>query len=133
MIRKLAGGSLSEKTIGIWGLAFKAGTDDIRESPAMTVVESLLKEGCFVRAFDPSAVAPIGFGFEQVQSAEDAAQGADVLVVLTEWPEFSSIDPSKIAAIMRSSVVFDTRRVLPAPLWVKQVEELFVLGEGAVT
>jgi UDPglucose 6-dehydrogenase len=130
-IRQLTGGSLAGKIIGVWGLAFKAGTDDIRESPAVKIVEALLLQGCEVRAYDPAASATLGAGFMMVASALEAAADADVLAVLTEWPEFSEIDPRKVVSTMRSTKVFDSRRILPADTWDLVVERLAISGEGA--
>ena len=127
-IRQLAGGSLEGKTIGIWGLAFKANTDDIRESPAMNIVARLLARGSEVIAFDPIAVAPKASGFSQVQSAELAAEGVDVLAVLTEWPEFAEVDPIKVSKSMKAKAVMDARRVLPAESWRSAVDNFRVLG-----
>jgi UDPglucose 6-dehydrogenase len=127
-IRELAGGSLEGKQIGIWGLAFKANTDDIRESPAMNIVARLLARGSEVIAFDPIAVAPKASGFSQVQNAELAAAGVDVLAVLTEWPEFARVDPIKVAESMKSKAVMDARRVLPVDAWRSALDNFRVLG-----
>jgi UDPglucose 6-dehydrogenase len=127
-IKELAGGSLEEKVIGIWGLAFKANTDDIRESPAMNIVSRLLARGSEVIAFDPIAVAPTASGFSQVESAELAAAGVDVLAVLTEWPQFAQVDPIKVSESMKAKAVMDARRILPVDTWRSAVENFRVLG-----
>lgn len=127
-IRELAGGSLEEKVIGVWGLAFKANTDDIRESPAMNIIGRLLDRGSEVKAFDPIAVAPNTSGFSQVKTAELAAAGVDVLAVLTEWPEFAEVDPLKVSNTMRAKAVMDARRVLPVDAWRAAVDNFRVLG-----
>jgi len=127
-IRELAGGSLEGKIIGVWGLAFKANTDDIRESPAMNIVARLLARGSEVRAFDPIAVAPKASGFSQVESAELAAAGVDVLAVLTEWPEFSQVDPIKVSKSMNAKAVMDARRILPVDTWRSAIDNFRVLG-----
>lgn len=129
-IRQLAGGSLLGKTIGVWGLAFKAGTDDIRESPALKVIGQLLGEGCEVKAYDPVATAALGEGYRQVNSALEAVAGAHVLAVLTEWQEFAEIIPSCVADAMAVSNIFDARGILPANLWKPAVESLRSTGEG---
>ena len=126
--KSLAGGSLEGKTIGVWGLAFKANTDDIRESPAMSIVTRLLDRGSKVQAFDPIAIAPQREGFRQVSRAEQAADGADVLVVLTEWSEFAEIDPNAISKLMQRSAVLDFRRVLPAKKWESAFDQFSVVG-----
>jgi UDPglucose 6-dehydrogenase len=108
-------GGLRERTIAVWGLAFKAGTDDVRDSLAVRIVEDLTARGARVRAFDPSvhaAALPAGASF--ARSALDAAEGADALLVLTEWPEFAGISPAAIAAALGTGVVIDGRNVLDA-------------------
>lgn len=127
-IRELAGGSLEGKVIGVWGLAFKANTDDIRESPAMNIIGRLLDRGCEVKAFDPIAAAPNASGFSQVKTAELAAAGVDVLAVLTEWPEFAEVDPLKVSKSMRAKAVMDARRVLPVDAWRAAIDNFRVLG-----
>jgi UDPglucose 6-dehydrogenase len=126
--KALAGGSLEGKTIGVWGLAFKANTDDIRESPAMSIVNRLLDRGSKVQAFDPVAIGPDREGFSQVSSAEQAADGADGLVVLTEWSEFAEVDPYAISNLMQGSAVLDFRRVLPSKKWESAFDQFSVVG-----
>ena len=101
---------VAEPVVGLWGLAFKAGTDDTRESPALNIGESLARRGVVVRAYDPEATA--GEPITLCDSALDAATGADVLVVATEWPEFTEVDPVQIASTMRGDLVVDLRNLL---------------------
>jgi UDPglucose 6-dehydrogenase len=104
---------LRGKRIGVLGLAFKGGTDDIRESPAVDLVEMLLSEGYSVAAFDPAArnrtaqKLPAGQHLCYVDDAYSAAVDADALVVLTDWPEFRELDLKRIYAVMRASIVVD--------------------------
>ena len=108
-------GSLRGKTIGVWGLAFKAGTDDVRDSLAMRIVDDLTARGATVRAFDPAvhaAILPAGATF--APNALAAAADADALLVLTEWPEFAGISPAAIANALGNGVVIDGRNVLDA-------------------
>jgi UDPglucose 6-dehydrogenase len=84
--------------------------------------------GAKVQAYDPVAVAPERAGFVMKGSALDAAADADVLAVLTEWPEFVEVSPEKVAEAMKSSVVYDARRILPKS-WRANVSVLKVLGE----
>ena len=104
--------SLSGKRIGVWGLAFKAGTDDVRDSLAVRVVFDLAERGASVIAFDP-AVKHIPFDLP-CHRVDDALQAADcdALLVLTEWPEFREIDPWMIAHRITSRLVVDGRNVL---------------------
>ena len=106
--------SLAGKTIGVWGLAFKAGTDDIRDSLAVRIVEELGRRGARMLVYDPSVrVAPLPPGSALVTSALDAAR-CDALLVLTEWPEFARIDPLDYANTVGRRVVVDGRNVLDA-------------------
>ncbi|HEY7705507.1 MAG TPA: UDP-glucose/GDP-mannose dehydrogenase family protein [Acidimicrobiia bacterium] len=108
-VRMAAGGGLRGRRIGVWGLAFKAGTDDVRESPAVRIAALLVEEGAEVRAYDPEATAP---GLAQVGSAIEAARDADVLLVATEWPEFAQIDLEEVRGVMRGHRVVDARNLL---------------------
>src|SRR6202034_4223744 len=89
------GGSLVDKVVAVWGLAFKAGTNDLRSSPALKIVGALQSGGARIRAYDPTMQESLP-GIELFQSKEDACIGADVLLVTTEWPEFSGVDLSTI-------------------------------------
>lgn len=123
-------GHLNGKVIGILGLAFKANTDDTRDSPALEVVNRLLGLGCEIRAFDPIASGPTVAGFTQTTSVVEAARGADALLVLTEWNEFKDIDPISVAKVMKGSVVLDTRRILNPDSWKPSFSAFSVLGVG---
>lgn len=108
-IRQAAGGGLRGRRVAMWGLAFKAGTDDVRESPAIRVARLLLREGAEVVAYDPEAHAE---EVESVISALEAVRGADVLVVATEWPEFVEIDLGQVRKLMRGHRIVDARNLL---------------------
>lgn len=129
-IEGLVGGDLSNKKVAVWGVAFKANTDDIRDSPALVIIESLLKKGAVVQAFDPVAVAPENAGLVIKDSALDAVTDADVLAVLTEWPQFAEVSPEEVARKMKTSLVYDARRILPKS-WREQVKAFKVLGEAS--
>ncbi|HEY8231385.1 MAG TPA: UDP-glucose/GDP-mannose dehydrogenase family protein [Vicinamibacteria bacterium] len=108
-------GGLQGKRIAIWGLAFKPRTDDMREAPAIAVIEGLLKGGAEVRAYDPKAEpqARREFGDRVILCgrANEAVAGADALVVVTEWNEFREPDFAKIRTMMRHAAVFDGRNI----------------------
>ncbi len=107
-------GSVAGLTIGVWGLAFKAGTDDVRDSLALRIVEMLAERGAKILAYDPAVhITTLPKGSRLVQSALEAAD-ADVLLVLTEWPEFFAIPPQSYAGLVRRRVVIDGRNVLDA-------------------
>jgi UDPglucose 6-dehydrogenase len=111
------GGRLAGRTVALWGLAFKPGTDDLREAPSLVVIEGLLAAGARVRAYDPEAgpAARALFrgrrGLTVCASAEDAARGADALVVVTEWNEFRSPDFPALKKLLRAPVIFDGRNL----------------------
>jgi UDPglucose 6-dehydrogenase len=112
-IRQTAG-SLSGKTAAVLGLSFKPETDDIRDSPALAVVEDLRKEGVRVRAFDPAAIANARVLYPDLEYARDAydcAAGADFLVLATEWNAFRKLDLDRLASVMRSKTMVDLRNV----------------------
>ena len=116
-------GSLKGKTIGLWGLAFKPRTDDMREAPAIPLVEALLSAGAAVQAFDPEAMriakGIFGSKITYASSAYDAVKGADALAIVTEWNEFRRPDFARIRSLMRAPVVFDGRNLF-APSQMKQ-------------
>jgi UDPglucose 6-dehydrogenase len=107
-------GSLEGLTIGVWGLAFKAGTDDVRDSLALRIIAMLAERGAKVVAYDPAVhVTTLPNGCSLATSALEAAD-ADALLVLTEWPEFYRISPLTYAPLIRRRVVIDGRNVLDA-------------------
>jgi len=109
------GGSVRGKTIAILGLAFKADTDDMRDSPAIPVIQALQDFGASIRAFDPQAMENAGKIFDNVtfcDDAMDAATGADALVVLTEWSEFEYINFNLLRNEMATPLVIDLRNIM---------------------
>ncbi len=109
-LRRMVGGDLSGARIAMWGVAFKAGTDDVRESPAIKIAHMLASEGAEVTAYDPEASAP-----HPIREAPDpiaAASGADVLLVVTEWPEFTTVNLDRVAEVMSGGTVYDVRNLL---------------------
>ncbi len=112
-------GSLAGKTLAVWGLAFKPKTDDMREAPAITVIEGLLASGARVRVHDPVAAEVArgifaGRGVELVAEPYQAAEGADALLLVTEWNEFRQPDLARLKRIMRAPVLLDGRNVWDA-------------------
>jgi UDPglucose 6-dehydrogenase len=105
-------GSVAGCRVALWGITFKAGTDDLRESPALEIARQLVALGASVHAFDPTVAEGTMEGIEVHSSALSAAQGADVLVVATEWPEFVAIDLDALASAMGEGVVMDARNLL---------------------
>ncbi len=106
---------LTDKTIAVWGLAFKPYTDDIREAPALENIRELLAAGAKVRVYDPEAMANVKqiLG-DQIYFAEnqyDALSGSDALLIVTEWPEFRSPEFDRIEGLLKNKVIFDGRNV----------------------
>lgn len=111
----LADGELSGKTVAILGLTFKAGTDDMREAPSLTIVQRLLEHGATVRAFDPEGMDNARRLMPEViycHDADSCMKDSDITVILTDWAEFQSLDPREIAALMRGNMLLDLRNVL---------------------
>jgi UDPglucose 6-dehydrogenase len=108
-------GGLHGKVVAVWGLAFKPRTDDMREAPALALIEALLEKGASVRAYDPKAMPAAGreLGDRVMLCARsyDAVQGADALAVVTEWSEFREPDFPRIRALMRRPAIFDGRNI----------------------
>lgn len=106
-------GNVSGKTIAIWGLAFKPKTNDMREAPAITIIEELLKRGANIQAFDPKAMdmakAIFGNKISYTQKAYDALNNADALLLLTEWNEFRRPNFDKMKVLLKSPIIFDGR------------------------
>ena len=117
-IARFAGGAVEGKTIAVWGLTFKARTDDLRDSPAINIINRLLEVGATVRAYDPAVLDgsdPRLEGVEVVTDPYEAVTGADVLAVLTEWPEFAEMDLAKVADLIGTKAVVDGRNLLDGP------------------
>jgi len=117
LVEKMEGhfGSLKGKTIALWGLAFKPRTDDMREAPAITIIDRLLEAGALVRAYDPEAAPTARQLFDGrialCDRSYDALDGADALAVVTEWNEFREPDFAKMQSLMKAPVVFDGRNL----------------------
>lgn len=111
------GGDLSDARVAVLGLAFKAGTDDLRESPSLFVVPELVRLAAEVRAHDPVAMPAAREVFSGISYGETVAEtlhGADVAVILTDWPEYRDLAPEMLARAMRSNVVVDLRNTMDA-------------------
>ena len=108
------GGSLAGVKVGVWGLTFKARTDDTRDSPALRIVSLMADEGAEVSAYDPAVKAPVA-GVVPDADPYSVCDGADVLVVLTEWDEFRWLDFDKVAGLMNELRVVDARNLLDKP------------------
>lgn len=114
-VKEFFGNDLTGRTFAIWGLAFKPETDDIREAPALELIDELLKAGAQVKAYDPEAMANvkgiIGDKITYATNQYDAIADADALVIVTEWSEFRNPDFTKISETLKMPVIFDGRNV----------------------
>ncbi|WP_308638132.1 UDP-glucose dehydrogenase family protein [Paenibacillus silvisoli] len=119
LIRKLEevfDGNLAGKTIAVWGLAFKPNTDDVRESPALEIIQHLVRSGAAVKAYDPIAIPNFRSAYGEngvswCDGALTAASGADAVCLLTEWDEFVHVDMRRLETVLRKPVVIDGRNV----------------------
>jgi UDPglucose 6-dehydrogenase len=117
---EVAGGSIAGKTVGVLGAAFKPGSDDVRDSPALDVAQILHGMGADVTVYDPEAminarrVCP---ELKYADSAIGAATGADVILLLTDWPEFGELDPEKLGAVTSTKAIVDGRYMLDPAAW----------------
>ena len=117
--KKALGGSLKDKKISVWGLSFKANTDDTRFSPAISVIELLLAEGAQIKAFDPIVKSVENLSIEVSDDVKKNVTGADAIVLLTEWQEFKEIDPKKISDLLNHKIIIDSRNLLQKNKWEK--------------
>ena len=127
--------TLRGKRLGVLGLAFKGGTDDIRESPAMLLVQELLREGCHIRAYDPAAMdrakEVLKSGVEFVSDAYEAATGVDALLILTEWEEFAHLDLERLHGLIKYPIVLDGRNLYDPAVMVAHGFSYYSVGRPA--
>lgn len=135
-IQRHFAGDLKGRSFALWGLAFKPHTDDMREAPAVTLIELLLKAGASVRAYDPVAHAEAQrlfsgrAGFALAKSAYDAAQGADALAIVTEWQEFRSPDFERLKEILKAPLIFDGRNLYDPAMLTRFGLTYYAIGRG---
>jgi UDPglucose 6-dehydrogenase len=114
-IKSFYRGNLKGKHFALWGLAFKPSTDDIREAPALSMIKALLQEGAIITAYDPEAMPNVqqelGDNINYAQSQYQALEGADALLIATEWSEFRTPDFERISQLLPSKVIFDGRNL----------------------
>lgn len=134
LIRHACGGSLTGQRIAVWGLSFKPGTDDLRDSPALAIALALHREGAEVIAYDPSATSAASQAHPELRYAESAAEalrGAKVLAHLTDWPEFLHTDPADLISLPDRPVLIDGRLALPKDTWRRAGWEIVPFGFAA--
>ena len=135
-ITKHYGGDLAGKTFAVWGLAFKPGTDDMREAPSRVLLEALWKAGAKVRAFDPAAAKEAKRIWGEradltlTPRAREALDGADALIIVTEWKEFRSPDFDHLKKALKAPVVFDGRNLYDPVSMKKAGFKYYAIGRG---
>ena len=127
--------TLRGKHLGVLGLAFKGGTDDIRESPAIFLVQALLQEGCKITAYDPAAMERakevLGTDVKFADSAYDSARGADALLILTEWEEFAHLDLDRLNGELKYPIVIDGRNLYDSEAMAEHGFTYYSVGRAA--
>jgi UDPglucose 6-dehydrogenase len=120
VVKAMLGGTVLGARIGVWGAAFKPDSDDVRDSPALNIAGQLHLRGAHVTVYDPKAAATAAARFptlDYATSAVDAARDADILLHLTEWPEFRSVSPDEVGAVMAQRRLLDGRNLLDLAAW----------------
>ena len=117
-VEKELGNSLIGKTISVWGLTFKANTDDMRESPAIAVIERLIGRGASVVAFDPVVKNIENNKIKITKTLEESCESADAILILTEWNEFAKVKPESVKHLVKNKIIVDARNFLDKDLWI---------------
>ena len=126
-------GNLKGKTIAVWGLAFKPNTDDLREAPSLEIIPGLLKAGAKVKAYDPVSMEKARVLMPKVKyvsSPYEAAQGADAILIVTEWNEFRQIDLKKLRGLVKRALILDGRNLYEAAHLAEQGFTYYGMGRG---
>lgn len=130
-------GNLKAKTFALWGLSFKPRTDDVREAPSLVLIRLLYEAGAFVRAYDPvaeqTARKACELPFENFSTAMEATQGADALIIVTEWNEFKNPDFEELKKTLKNPVIFDGRNILDPIRTTKAGFKYYCLGREVLT
>jgi UDPglucose 6-dehydrogenase len=111
---KAMGGDVKGKTIGVLGLAFKQNTDDMRDAPSLDIIPALIEAGAHVKAYDPEAMheaRKLMSGLDYAESAYDAIEGADAMVIITEWDQFRALDFDRVKETLKGNVIVDLRNI----------------------
>ena len=131
LAREAAGGSLAGRRVAVLGVAFKPNSDDVRDSPSLAICDRLVAEGAIVSVHDPVAMPSAAAkrpDLRYAPSVSEAAQGADLVLHLTEWSDYRAIDPAALAEVVAQPVIIDARCCLDADLWRKAGWSVHVLG-----
>jgi UDPglucose 6-dehydrogenase len=136
LAREAAGGSLDGKRVAVLGVAFKPNSDDVRDSPSLAVCDRLAAEGAIVSVHDPVAMATAAAkrpALRYAPSVFEAAEGADLVMHLTEWSDYRAIDPAALARVVAHRVIIDARCCLDAAWWRAAAWTVHVLGRPAIS
>ena len=123
------------KTIGVLGLAFKQNTDDMRDAPSLDIVPALIAAGATVKAYDPEAMEEASHLMDGIQYAENpyaALEGADAMVIITEWDQFRALDLGRVKDALNAPVVIDLRNIYAPEDMLKRGFEYTSIGRPAV-
>lgn len=135
-IRTRFRGELSGKLLALWGVAFKPNTDDIREAPALQLIEALLQDGARLRAYDPKALYNLRHRYREAlsyaNSAYECARGADALIIATEWAEFRNPDFALLKQLLRQPLLFDGRNLFAPEEMQQRGFEYYSVGRAPV-
>jgi len=127
--------TLRGKNLAVLGLAFKGGTDDIRESPALFLVQALIQEGSKITAYDPAAMErvreAVTCGISFANSAYEAAHGADALLILTEWEEFATLDLNRLREELKYPIIIDGRNLYDPETMATEGFSYYSVGRAA--
>ncbi len=135
-LRRHFGPKLTGATIALWGLAFKPNTDDMRAAPSRAIIEKLTQDGVKIRAYDPVATeeAKRIFGADGAvklcRNAYEAAEGADALVIVTEWKEFRSPDFDRLKQLLKAPLIFDGRNIYDPAMVSRFGFTYYAIGRG---
>ncbi len=140
-IKNYFNGNLSGKTVAVWGLSFKPNTDDMREAPAIALIRALVKEGAKIKAHDPEALKEAEWRFEDILNKElflinkryNALEGADALVIMTEWNEFREPDFYLIKELLKHPAIFDGRNLYDPKRMARLGIDYFPIGRPPST
>jgi UDPglucose 6-dehydrogenase len=130
---KAMGGEVRGKTVAILGLTFKPNTDDMRDAPSIAVIQTLQDAGAIVKAYDPEGVEQARKMLKDVEFAASpyaAAEGADALVIVTEWDEFRALDLTRMKGLLNRPLLVDLRNIYPAGEALRAGFELVGIGKG---
>ena len=135
LARETAGGTLAGQRVAVLGIAFKPNSDDVRDSPSIAICDHLVAEGAIVSVHDPVAMPQAAKkrpALEYAPSVSEAAQGADLVLHLTEWSDYRAIDPVALAQVVERQVIIDARCTLDAELWRRAGWSVHILGRPQV-